>query len=148
VTFSHCKKGDTFTLQEQSFLLVCHLRIKSEPFLRDLKFKSEHQVRKHHFLSFRRKPESSNFNMFWMPDQVRHDVFGTFYECTKFVTAIRVCHPLSESGRGKRQLPTNSEQGQLQSLRTRVSGLMIKDTGEFHTSGWFRQVVSRGWPIR
>jgi len=24
-------------------------------------------------LSFRRKPESSNLNMFWMPDQVRHD---------------------------------------------------------------------------
>ena len=26
------------------------------------------------------KPESSNFNAFWMPDQVRHDGFGTFYE--------------------------------------------------------------------
>jgi hypothetical protein len=25
------------------------------------------------FLSFRRKPESSKFNRFWMPDQVRHD---------------------------------------------------------------------------
>jgi hypothetical protein len=24
-------------------------------------------------LSFRRKPESSDFSMFWMPDQVRHD---------------------------------------------------------------------------
>jgi len=33
------------------------------------------------FLSFRRKPESSNFNMFWIPDQIRHDVSGTFYEC-------------------------------------------------------------------
>ncbi|MEA1946268.1 MAG: hypothetical protein U9N83_03075, partial [Thermodesulfobacteriota bacterium] len=32
------------------------------------------------FLSFRRKPESSKFNGFWMPDQVRHDGFGTFYE--------------------------------------------------------------------
>jgi hypothetical protein len=30
------------------------------------------------FLSFRRKPESSQFNMFWMPDQVRHDDLGTF----------------------------------------------------------------------
>ena len=30
--------------------------------------------------SFRRKPESSKFNYFWMPDQVRHDGFGTFYE--------------------------------------------------------------------
>ena len=30
------------------------------------------------FLSFRRKPESSKFNMFWMPDQVRHDDAGTF----------------------------------------------------------------------
>jgi hypothetical protein len=28
--------------------------------------------------SFRRKPESSDFNMFWMPDQVRHDEFGLF----------------------------------------------------------------------
>jgi hypothetical protein len=24
--------------------------------------------------------ESSNFNGFWMPDQVRHDGFWTFYE--------------------------------------------------------------------
>jgi len=30
--------------------------------------------------SFRRRPESSVFNMFWMPDQVRHDESGTFYE--------------------------------------------------------------------
>jgi hypothetical protein len=30
--------------------------------------------------SFRRKPES---NYFWMPDQVRHDGFGTFYEYIK-----------------------------------------------------------------
>jgi hypothetical protein len=35
---------------------------------------------KMHILSFRRKPESSNFNMFWMPDQVRHDEFGLFTE--------------------------------------------------------------------
>jgi len=32
------------------------------------------------FLSFRRMPESSDINKFWMPDQVRHDDFGTFYE--------------------------------------------------------------------
>jgi hypothetical protein len=32
------------------------------------------------FLSFRRKPESSKFNRFWMPDQVRHDDWRTFYE--------------------------------------------------------------------
>jgi hypothetical protein len=25
------------------------------------------------------QPESSNFNAFWMPDQVRHDDFETFY---------------------------------------------------------------------
>jgi hypothetical protein len=31
-------------------------------------------------LSFRRRPESSEFNKFWMPDQVRHDGFETFYE--------------------------------------------------------------------
>ena len=30
------------------------------------------------FLSFRRKPESSFFSMFWMPDQVRHDELGLF----------------------------------------------------------------------
>jgi len=34
--------------------------------------------------SFRRKPESSKFNYFWMSDQVRHDSFGTFYETIKF----------------------------------------------------------------
>ena len=27
--------------------------------------------------------ESSNFNRFWMPDQVRHDGFWTFYESIK-----------------------------------------------------------------
>ena len=44
------------------------------------------------FPSFRRKPESSEFNMFWMPvedpvfsgDQARHDDFETFYEFIKF----------------------------------------------------------------
>jgi hypothetical protein len=29
------------------------------------------------------QPESSNFNKFWMPDQVRHDGFGAFYETIK-----------------------------------------------------------------
>jgi hypothetical protein len=29
-------------------------------------------------LSFLRRPESSDFSMFWMPDQVRHDEFGIF----------------------------------------------------------------------
>jgi hypothetical protein len=29
------------------------------------------------------KPESSKFNAFWMPDQVRHDDFETFYEAVK-----------------------------------------------------------------
>ena len=33
---------------------------------------------KNNLLSFRRKPESSNFNMFWMPDQVRHDGIRLF----------------------------------------------------------------------
>jgi len=32
------------------------------------------------FPSFRQKPECSEFNMFWMPDQVRHDDFETFYK--------------------------------------------------------------------
>jgi hypothetical protein len=31
-------------------------------------------------MSFRRRRESSDFNMFWMPDQVRHDELGTFCE--------------------------------------------------------------------
>jgi hypothetical protein len=35
--------------------------------------------------SFRRKPESSNINTFWMPDQVRHDDLRTFYETIKFI---------------------------------------------------------------
>ena len=35
------------------------------------------------FPSFRRKPESREFNRFWMPDQVRHDDSGTFYEIIK-----------------------------------------------------------------
>jgi hypothetical protein len=26
-----------------------------------------------------REPESRKFNVFWMPDQVRHDDFETFY---------------------------------------------------------------------
>jgi hypothetical protein len=30
--------------------------------------------------SFRQKPESSKINIFWMPDQVRHDDSRTFYE--------------------------------------------------------------------
>jgi len=33
--------------------------------------------------SFRRKPESSKFNVFWMLDQVRHDDSRTFYETIK-----------------------------------------------------------------
>jgi len=35
------------------------------------------------FSSFRRRPESSSLNVFWMPDQVRHDEFGAFYEPIK-----------------------------------------------------------------
>jgi hypothetical protein len=31
------------------------------------------------------KPESSKFNYFWMPDQARHDGFGTFYEFINFI---------------------------------------------------------------
>ena len=37
------------------------------------------------------KPESSNFNYFWMPDQVRHDGFGTFYEAIKLKTVVKSC---------------------------------------------------------
>ena len=29
-------------------------------------------------MSFRRKPESSDFSVFWTPDQVRHNEFGLF----------------------------------------------------------------------
>jgi len=36
------------------------------------------------FLSFRRKPESSHFNTFWMPDQVRHDELGLFTNSSLF----------------------------------------------------------------
>ena len=34
--------------------------------------------------SFRRKPESSDFSMFWMPDQVRHDELGLFTKSSTF----------------------------------------------------------------
>jgi len=44
------------------------------------KFDGFVKSQKMHILSFRRKPESSNFSMFWMPDQVRHDEFGLFTE--------------------------------------------------------------------
>ncbi|MGD8660353.1 MAG: hypothetical protein PVH37_10490, partial [Desulfobacterales bacterium] len=33
--------------------------------------------------SFRRKPESSKFKGFWIPDQVRHDGRWTFYGTVK-----------------------------------------------------------------
>ena len=33
--------------------------------------------------SFRRRPESSKFKYFWMPDQVRHDKCGTYSETNK-----------------------------------------------------------------
>ena len=38
---------------------------------------------KNNLLSFRRKPESSNFNMFWMPDQVRHDGIRLFTRASR-----------------------------------------------------------------
>ena len=34
-------------------------------------------------VSFRRKPESSNSSIFWMPDQVRQDEFESFCETSK-----------------------------------------------------------------
>jgi len=37
------------------------------------------KIEKITFSSFRRMPESSGFNAFWMPDQVRHDESVTFY---------------------------------------------------------------------
>ena len=40
------------------------------------------------FPSFWRRPESSIFNKFWMPDQVRHDELRTFYEIIKFNPAF------------------------------------------------------------
>jgi hypothetical protein len=33
--------------------------------------------------SFRRRPESKNSGLFWLPDQVRHDEFGIFCETNK-----------------------------------------------------------------
>jgi len=45
--------------------------------------------------SFRRTPESSKFNTFWMPDQVRHDGFGTFYEFIKINHQICLVKKLS-----------------------------------------------------
>jgi hypothetical protein len=39
------------------------------------------------------KPESSKFNYFWMPDQVRHDGFGTFYEGISFSRCYKKSEP-------------------------------------------------------
>jgi hypothetical protein len=35
------------------------------------------------------QPESSNFNAFWMPDQVRHDDFETFYRIVN-ITSLSI----------------------------------------------------------
>jgi len=43
---------------------------------------------KNNLLSFRRKPESSNFNMFWMPDQVRHDGIRLFTRASILAGAL------------------------------------------------------------
>jgi hypothetical protein len=56
------------------------------------KFDESVKSQKIYLLSFRpgsgsgmtAKPESSDFNMSWMPDQVRHDELGTFCEPGKF----------------------------------------------------------------
>jgi len=37
------------------------------------------------FPSCRRNPEASEFDMFWVPDQVRHDVLMPFYECINLI---------------------------------------------------------------
>jgi hypothetical protein len=42
------------------------------------------KVENSNFSSFRRMPESSYFNAFWMPVQVRHDGVATFYEFINF----------------------------------------------------------------
>ena len=52
------------------------------------KLDSLEKVRNSLLLSFRRKPEFSDFSTFWMPDQVRHDDLGTFYEFIKLVWVI------------------------------------------------------------
>jgi hypothetical protein len=44
--------------------------------------------------SFRRKPESSDFSMFWMPDQVRHDELGL---PTKSFLLIHRCYRVTTS---------------------------------------------------
>ena len=42
------------------------------------------------FPGFPLSRESSEFNMLWMPDQVLHDGFGTFYESIKVI--LKNCH--------------------------------------------------------
>ncbi len=50
----------------------CEADIKKKD--RAMNLNEVEKVSKTLFPSFRRKPESSFFNGFWMPDQVRHDV--------------------------------------------------------------------------
>jgi hypothetical protein len=40
------------------------------------------------------RPESSDFSMFWMPDQVRHDELGTYYETIKLQNPKFECPPV------------------------------------------------------
>jgi hypothetical protein len=49
------------------------------------------------FLSFRRKPESSDFSTFWMPDQVRHDECGLFTRPSKLKFQTNPNHQNSKS---------------------------------------------------
>ena len=47
-----------------------------------------------------RPPQSSKSNYFWMPDQVRHDGFGTFYELIdlqfSFFTAVHLFYDITK----------------------------------------------------
>jgi len=66
----------------------CHARRRDRIANLDASVKS----RKPPFSSFRRKPESSKFKNFWIPDQIRYDGFGTFYDNANLETIkIQIC---------------------------------------------------------
>jgi hypothetical protein len=43
-------------------------------------------------------PESSDFNKFWMPDQVRHDAIATFYGAIKLGLSKKIPATIPYSG--------------------------------------------------
>ena len=71
--------------------------------------------------SFRRKPKSSKFNYFWMPDQIRHDGFGTFCDAIK----VKSVKPMTKIITQIYEVQTPSEAEKLISLGVDHIGSVI-----------------------